>query len=80
MAIDAQSAHYDAGGIEAMAVIKAKLTSEQYIGFLLGNVLKYSMRANHKGSMDRDIEKASIYTGLLKDALRSCIELMEAKA
>lgn len=48
---------------------KAKLTPEQYKGWLLGNLLKYSCRANHKGQFSRDIEKACIYGIELFDSL-----------
>lgn len=65
MSIDAKSDYYDAGGIETMAVIKAKLTPEQFKGFLLGNALKYLCRLNHKGCSKRDIEKAQTYCELL---------------
>ncbi len=67
MALDNNSSYYDEGGIETFAIIKAKLTDEQWEGFLLGNVLKYSCRANWKNStMDRDLEKASVYLSLLR--------------
>ena len=65
MSIDLESTYYDVGGIEVMKVIKAKLTDEQFKGFLLGNVIKYTLRANHKGNFDRDIEKALNYISLL---------------
>lgn len=56
-----QPAHYVGGGIEAIDVIQAKLTEEQFRGFLLGNVLKYSMRSNYKGKTQEDYEKARWY-------------------
>ena len=43
---DPNSRHYDAGNLETLDIIKAKLTPEQYEGFLLGNIIKYSCRAN----------------------------------
>jgi hypothetical protein len=67
MALDSNSSYYDEGGIETFAIIKAKLTDEQWEGFLLGNVLKYSCRANWKNTtIDRDLEKASVYLSLLR--------------
>lgn len=69
MSVDEKSNYYDAGGLEAIEVIKAKLTQDQYIGYLLGNQLKYSQRANFKGSFDRDIEKVSIYSKMLTEFL-----------
>lgn len=68
MAVDPQSTYYDAGGIETLDVVKAKLTEEQYRGWLLGNVIKYALRANFKNDTpDRDCEKIAVYAGLLKD-------------
>lgn len=41
MSKDVKSSYYDAGGIETLDVIKAKLTPEQYQGYLQGNAIKY---------------------------------------
>lgn len=59
--VDPKSRYYDAGGIEVINIIRAKLTPEQFTGYCLGNVLKYICRANHKGDSARDLEKAAIY-------------------
>ena len=70
MSRDDKSSYYDAGGIEVFAIIKAKLTKDQYIGWLLGNVLKYSCRGNFKHeTLHRDMEKASMYLSVLKEEL-----------
>lgn len=61
MSKDPKSTYYDAGGIETLDVIKANLTPEQYHGYLLGNVIKYSCRLNFKGSAQRDAEKCAVY-------------------
>ena len=61
MSKDPKSTHYDAGGIEAISIIRAKLTSEQYEGYLLGNALKYALRMNFRGDFDRDLEKIQYY-------------------
>jgi hypothetical protein len=57
------------GSVETMDIIKAKLTDEQFKGFLLGNALKYICRFNskHETDMDktRDAEKANIYLNTL---------------
>lgn len=63
--MDQKSRYYDAGGIETINVIKAKLSPEQYKGWLLGNLIKYSCRANFKGQFIRDIEKINFYSGKL---------------
>ena len=65
--IDPKSSYYDAGGISTMDVIKAKLTDEQFKGYLLGNLIKYSCRLNHKGEPKRDAEKAANYGKLLTE-------------
>jgi len=61
MSRDKSSSYYDVGGIEVLDVIKAKLTPEQYQGYLLGNSIKYTLRCNYKGSRRRDLEKAANY-------------------
>lgn len=70
MPIDEKSTYYDAGGIEVMTIIKAKLTPEQFKGFLLGNIMKYSLRLNHKGQPLRDCEKIWNYSVQLLDQLK----------
>ena len=65
MSIDPKSGHYDAGGIETIDIIRAKLTPEQFQGYCLGNALKYLCRANFKGGPQRDIEKAQVYLEIL---------------
>ena len=67
MSRDKKSNYYDQGGIEVQDVIKAKLTPEQYEGWLLGNVIKYSLRCNWKGSKERDHEKIVNYSLWLMD-------------
>lgn len=65
MSRDPKSTYYDAGGIETLDVIKAKLTPEQYRGYLLGNAIKYACRLNFKGSAERDAEKLAVYSAEL---------------
>lgn len=61
--------HYTVGGQEAIDVIRAKLTDEEYRGYCKGNVLKYLMRANYKGHHDLDCAKAEWYMEELNNAL-----------
>jgi len=72
MSRDEQSNYYDAGGVETLDIIKAKLTSEQYQGYLLGNSLKYLCRLMHKHEYiedcKRDAEKAKNYTKWLSES------------
>lgn len=67
---DPASRYYDAGGIEVQEIIRAKLTPEQYQGFCLGNIIKYSCRANFKGSFERDVEKVKFYHMFLSETVK----------
>jgi len=68
MSVDPKSTYYDAGGIETIEIIKAKLTPEQFIGFCLGNALKYMCRANWKhDTPERDYEKIRMYMGMINE-------------
>lgn len=51
--------HYTAGGIECIDCIKAAL-GENFIGFLIGNVIKYSYRYRNKNGLE-DLKKARWY-------------------
>jgi hypothetical protein len=57
--------HYTAGGIETIDFIKAKLTHDEFRGYLKGSIIKYLSRANLKGSEDEDYRKASFYSRML---------------
>jgi len=52
--------HYNQGSIEVIDYIQDQLTKEQFIGFVIGNVIKYTSRANHKGGIE-DLKKARWY-------------------
>jgi hypothetical protein len=58
--------HYTAGGIETIDFIQAKLTPEEFRGYLRGNILKYSSRAGLKGDADEDLGKMVWYANKLK--------------
>lgn len=58
-------AHYKTGGIEAIDIMKAKLSPEEFRGYLIGNSLKYLMRLNHKGKALEDAKKAQWYINKL---------------
>lgn len=59
--------HYKVGGIETIDFIKAKLTPEEYKGYLLGNVLKYASRAGHKDNATQDAGKLAWYANKLAE-------------
>ena len=60
-------AHYKVGGIETIDFIKAKLTPEEFKGYLLGNVLKYASRAGHKDNAMQDAGKLAWYANKLAE-------------
>ena len=62
-------AHYTAGGIETIDFIAAKLTKEEFIGYLKGNALKYGSRIGKKGDADVDAGKMLWYAAKLREAL-----------
>lgn len=55
--------HYKSNGLEVIDILKKKLTPEQFQGFCLGNVIKYSMRAGRKdgATVEEDLRKAAWY-------------------
>ena len=61
--------HYQLDGLEAIDIIKASLTADEYLGYLKGNALKYILREPFKGNSKQDVAKAqwylSRYHGLL---------------
>ena len=61
-------AHYKVGGIETLDFIRAKLNPDGYVGYCVGNVLKYLSRAGHKDKkkVQEDLKKAEFY---LKEAI-----------
>ena len=60
--------HYTKGGIETIDFIKAKLSEDQYIGYLLGNIIKYTSRIGLKGEASADAGKLHWYTRELEKA------------
>ena len=71
MSIDKQSTYYDAGGIETLKIIQAKVSKEMYQGYLLGNIIKYSTRVQFKtpGDRTRDAQKIIVYAKLFLESL-----------
>jgi hypothetical protein len=62
--------HYKIGGIETIDYLKAKLTPEEFNGYLKGNALKYLSRSNHKHDDPvEDYKKARWYINKLVSTL-----------
>lgn len=53
--------HYCAGDREAIDVIRENLGDHLFVGFCLGNVMKYTLRAGKKGDSREDLLKARWY-------------------
>jgi hypothetical protein len=60
-------AHYKVGNIETIDFIQAKLTPEEFKGYLKGNVLKYASRAGYKGNAVEDSGKLAWYANRLAE-------------
>lgn len=61
--------HYTVGGIEVWDYIKAKLTQEELLGYLKGNMFKYLSRARHKGDAIEDYLKFLWYSNRLREEI-----------
>jgi hypothetical protein len=58
--------HYKDMPIQPWHIMEAVLTTEEFIGFLKGNIIKYSLRAGRKDGSD-DAGKAKHYMQKLKE-------------
>jgi hypothetical protein len=53
--------HYTIGGIETIDYIQAKLTPDEFRGYLKGNIIKYTSRAQYKDYPEEDVDKMVWY-------------------
>lgn len=53
--------HYKKAAKQPIEVMQLLLTPEEFRGFLLGNVIKYKMRKDHKGQLIADVGKTRQY-------------------
>lgn len=60
--------HYIFGGIETIEYLKAKMTADEFRGFLKGNVLKYVSREAEKNGLE-DLKKAKWYLDKLIEVI-----------
>jgi len=76
--------HYKFGGIETIEYIEAKMTKEEFYGYLKGNALKYISREGLKSQkiLDKrnDIQKAIWYLQRMDKVHVSELAVLEAKA
>ena len=60
--------YYDKNGLSPLkAFEKGLLSEEEYIGFVKGNIIKYTVRVGHKEDNIKDCEKAIHYLTILKE-------------
>lgn len=62
--------HYLKMGLQPWDVMESVLTPEEFVGFLKGCIIKYSMRAGHKADSD-DIGKALHYKQKLDEYFKA---------
>ena len=63
--------HYGQGKIEAIEYIEDFLSTEEYIGYLRGNIAKYLHRWRFKGKPVEDLKKANWYLDRLIEVVDS---------
>ena len=66
--------HYKEMPVQPWHVMESVLTKEEFIGFLKGNIIKYSMRAGRKDGSD-DAGKARHYMQKLREITESTNEI-----
>lgn len=62
--------HYKTGGIETIDYIEAKLSIDEFKGYLKGNIIKYLSRATKKDNEQQDYQKANWYLERLIGSLQ----------
>lgn len=58
--------------LEAIEVIASSMTTEQFYGYCLGNILKYRLRAGGKDDVMQELGKADKYQELFTKHKRLC--------
>ena len=75
--------HYKSGGIETIEYIRAKMTKEEFYGYIKGNVMKYVSRVDKKSDklLDKidDLKKAQWYLERMIQVHQEEIAVLEAK-
>lgn len=81
--IVSKPAHYNSYEMETIEAIKGQSTSDEFSGFLKGNIIKYIARYKFKNGVE-DLEKAKFYLSVLigitqGDSLTNIITDLEGK-
>lgn len=64
----APNAHYQTN-IQPIEFMQANMTPEEFIGFLKGNIIKYTARCGKKDDPNKEVDKIIQYAEWLRDAL-----------
>jgi|TARA_R100000541_G_scaffold640_3_gene4081 hypothetical protein len=76
--------HYKSGGIETIEFIEAKMSKDEFYGYMKGNALKYISREGLKSvkitDQIDDIDKAIWFLEYMKKTKQTEIAVLEAKA
>jgi|TARA_R110001592_G_scaffold214452_2_gene467400 hypothetical protein len=76
--------HYKSGGIETIEFIEAKMSKDEFYGYMKGNALKYISREGLKSvkitDQIDDIDKAIWFLEYMKKTKQTEIAMLEAKA
>lgn len=59
--------HYNQNPLECIDAIEGSMSTDEFAGFLKGNVLKYLWRYKHKGNPIEDLKKAEWYLAKLRE-------------
>lgn len=65
----AGAAHYQIGDKQPIEIMQEVMTTDEFFGYLRGNVIKYSLRMGHKDSKEIDANKAAQYSKWMAQAL-----------
>lgn len=75
--------HYKTGGIETIEYIRAKMSKEEFYGYIKGNAMKYISRVDKKSDklLDKieDLKKAQWYIERMIQVHQEEIAVLEAK-
>lgn len=78
----ADATHYQRWPLQPIEVMQRAMSPEAFRGFLLGNVIKYQMRAGQKGGQEgaeKDRKKALQYDLWLKMAMKDSARLIDPR-
>lgn len=63
--------HYKGQGVECIDAIKASMSCDEFLGYLRGNVMKYTWRMRQKGDPAENARKAAWYLDRLTKELEA---------